>query len=155
MNKKCLKQIIGGVISKLITLNESYLDSERLCRAIDEHIKKKGESIDSKKLAGKMESVLMDLYMSRRILPDVLNGNGYIIALNSEETLASLNELYERSVSVTSPLMVCLPSMLSSVEDAVQDLNSLDEKTKQVVDDVAHNYVENLTDLKDVFPEFV
>ncbi len=154
MNKKYLKEIIEGVISKLVTLNESYLDSERLCRAIDQYAKGSVEKPDREKIIKKVDAVLTSLYISREILPDVLNGNGYIIALNCEDAVASANELYERSVSVTSPMTVCLPTTLRCREDAVQELNDLDEKTKQIVENITHNYIENLVDCKDVFPEF-
>ncbi len=154
-NKKYLKTIVNGVISKLITLNESYINEGRLFNAIDFHCKNFDNSpLNQSVTQAAIDKALMSLFISRTILPDVVNGNGFIIALNCEDAIASAKELYERSVSITSPAMVCSPVALYSLEDAKENLKKLDPQTKSVVEDIAHNYVENYLDCKDVFPEF-
>lgn len=155
LTKKNLLKIINGVISELVILNESYLDEKRLFNAIEIYFKNYDEFLNLKQnLKEEIDKALLKLYISRRILPDVVNGKGYIIAINSDETLASANELYERTVSITSPAMVCLPIMLYSTEDAKKNLNHLSINEKRIVDDVTRNYIDNLLDSKNIFPEF-
>lgn len=154
-NKKYLKTIVVGVISKLITLNESYIDEKRLYNAMDYHSKNFDNLLIKNPITqGDIDNVLLSLFMSRKVLPDVVKGNGFIIALNCEEAIASANELYQRTASITSPSMVCLPIALYCLDDAKDNLKGLDPKIKQVIDDITHNYIENYIGCQDVFPEF-
>lgn len=155
VNKKYLKTIVSGVIFKLIILDETYINVERLYDAIDMHCKTNCNfPLNNNITKERVDKILLGLFMSRRILPDVVNGNGYIISLNCEEAIESANELFERTLSITSPKMVCLPIALYSLDDAIINLNKLDRETKQVINNITNYYVESYLNFEDATLEY-
>lgn len=154
-DKKYLKSIVEGIICELVISGNSYVNQERLTKAINQYFVDRHVEIDKTELAKIINKIFLSLYIHHKIVPDVLYGNGYIISDNCTQTEKSLDKFLSNSNTVArasvSPTGFYGFPMLYSSEDARIFLASFNKRSRELVKSLTYNYNYNYMDIYEVF----
>lgn len=151
LGKRELLRLVEGVVSELVLMGGSFLDTKRLKKALNLELDtykggKEPVTIEE------VDKTALCLFMRNKIVPDVLGGQGYIIAHNCERACVSAEEYAIRSARGYG--RGCGISLLYDRDEAKHKLSVLDSQAKAFVDKVSDNYAKNYNDIREVFVEF-
>ena len=139
---KELKSVVEGFICKLIVSGKSYIDQKKLQNALTDCEVLKGTK---EEISQSLDKVIYTLYYSRRIIPDVLEGKGFIITERNGEHEDAIIESLKRA-----PRALC-SSRLYSHNEAKEHLNKMPANSRQTVDELYTSYSTNRYESRQIF----
>lgn len=140
--RKNLRQVVEGFICKLILSGKSTLDSKKLNNALTDC---KLLSGSHEERDGALDKVLCSLFMAHRIIPDVLNGKGFIITNSFGEHKEAMQQF-----ALQTPIAYGSP-ILYTHDQAKSHLDKLKPETKQCIDELYSSYSTNRYDSREIF----